>query len=108
VDWIALSAKFRVKLSSELLNALGEIARKEGKDRATLREMLEKGIKEKQVEQAIELYQKGKATSWKAAQIADVSLWKFYEVLDEKGILMQYSAQDLERDLKLIANHDFE
>ncbi len=84
------------------MRKLREIAQKEGKDRSTIiREMLEKGVKEKSKEQAVELYRSGQVTGWRAAQLAGVSLWNFYKILDEKGVLIQYSEQDLERDLEI-------
>ena len=90
-----------LRLSKETAKKLREIAKKEEKDRSTLiREILEEGIEEKNTTYAIELYQKGRITSWKAAQLANISLWNFYKLLTEKGILLQYSQQDLEEDLK--------
>ncbi len=90
-----------LRLSKETAKKLREIAKKEEKDRSTLiREILEEGIEEKNTENAIELYQKGQITGWKAAQLANTSLWNFYKLLTEKGILLQYSQQDLEEDLK--------
>jgi len=61
---------------------------------------LEHGIKKKDLDQAIELYCAGQVTGWKAAQLADVSLWAFYKILEERGVLIQYSEHDLEEDLK--------
>jgi len=85
------------------LRKLGKIADKEGKDRSSLiRELLERGIEEKNLDNAIELYQKGRVTGWKAAQLAGVSLWNFYKVLEERGVLIQYSEHDLEEDLKAL------
>lgn len=52
------------------------------------------------LENAIELYKKGQVTGWKAARLAGISLWTFYQVLSEKGVPIQYSIQDLEADLK--------
>jgi predicted HTH domain antitoxin len=90
-----------LRLSKETAKKLREIANKEEKDRSTLiREILEEGIEEKNIEYAIELYKKGRITGWKAAQLANISLWNFYKLLTEKGILLQYSEQDLEEDLK--------
>ena len=90
-----------LRLSKETAKKLREIANKEEKDRSTLiREILEEGIEEKNIEYAIELYQKGHITGWKAAQLANISLWNFYKLLTEKGILLQYSEQNLEEDLK--------
>jgi len=64
-------------------------------------EILERGVKEKDLEHAVELYRRGQITSWKAAQLAGVSLRKFYKILAEKGILIQYSERDLDEDLKI-------
>jgi len=96
-----MSETICLRLSKETAKKLREIADKEEKDRSTLiREMLEQAIKEKNVEQVIELYRKGQVTGWKAAQLAGISLWNFYKVLAEKGVLLQYSEHDLEEDLK--------
>ena len=65
-----------------------------------IRELLDRGIKEKDIEYAVELYQKGQATGWRAAQLAGISLWNFYKILNERGVLIQYSKHDLEEDLK--------
>jgi predicted HTH domain antitoxin len=98
---VAMSETICLRLSKETAKKLRELADKEEKDRSTLiREMIEQGIKEKNMEYAIDLYRKGQATGWKAAQIAGVSLWSFYKILGEKGILIQYSEQNLEEDLK--------
>jgi len=98
---ICLSETISLRLPRETLRKLGELADKEGKDRSTLiRELLERGVKEKDIDYAVELYRKGRVTGWRATQLAGVSLWNFYDVLGEKGILIQYSEQDLEEDLR--------
>jgi len=99
-----LSETISLRLPRDTVKKLDEIADKEGKDRSTLiRELLEHGVKEKDIDHAIELYRSGQATGWKAAQVAGVSLWNFYRILVEKGILIQYSEHDLEEDLKGLA-----
>jgi len=96
-----MSETICLRLSKETAKKLREIADNEEKDRSTLiREMLEQVIKEKNMEYVIKLYKKGQVTGWKAAQLAGVSLWNFYRVLGEKGVLLQYSEQNLEEDLK--------
>ena len=96
-----MSETISLRLPRETAKKLREIANKEGKDRSTLiRELLEHGVKEKGLEQAVELYRAGQVTGWKAAQLAGVSLWNFYKILAEKGVLIQYSEHDLEEDLK--------
>jgi len=96
-----MSETISLRLPRKTLKKLGEVANREGKDRSSLiRELLEHGIKEKDLDNAVELYRKGQVTGWKAAQLAGISLWNFYKILDEKGILIQYSEHDLEEDLK--------
>jgi predicted HTH domain antitoxin len=90
-----------LRIPKETAKKLREIAKKEQKDRSTLiREILEQGVKEKNIDNAIELYETGQITGWKAAQLVGISLWSFYKILSEKGVLIQYSKQDLEEDLK--------
>ena len=96
-----MSKTITLRLPPQTAKKLKEIAKKEGKDRSTLiRELLENGVKEKSVEQAVELYRTGQVTAWKAAQLAGVSLWAFYKILEQKGVIIQYSEHDLEQDLK--------
>jgi predicted HTH domain antitoxin len=98
---VFLSETISLRLPSETIKKLRELADKEGKDRSTLiREILEHGVKEKNLEHAVELYRQGQVTGWKAAQLAGISLWNFYKILAEKGILIQYSEHDLDEDLK--------
>ena len=97
----SLSETISLRLSREMIRKLRELAEREGKDRSALiREILERGIKERNLEYAVDLYRRGQVTGWKAAQLAGVSLWSFYRILAEKGILIQYSEQDLDGDLK--------
>jgi len=92
-----------LRLSRETLKKLDELATRERKDRSTLiRELLERGIKEKNIEHAVELYRRGEVTGWRAAQLAGTSLWNFYKILNERGVLIQYSEHDLEEDLKAL------
>ena len=98
---ISLSETISLRLPRETIKKLRELADREGKDRSTLiREILEWGIKEKDLEHAVELYRRGQITGWKAAQLAGISLWSFYKILAEKGVLIQYSEHDLDEDLK--------
>jgi predicted HTH domain antitoxin len=100
---VSLSETIRIKLPRETIKKLGELADKEGKNRSALiRELLERGVKEKNLDDAVELYRRGQITGWRAAQLAEISLWNFYKILDEKGIPIQYSEHDLEEDLKAL------
>ncbi len=98
-----MSEPISLRLPRETIDKLDKIANKEQKDRSTLiRELLDDGIQEKDIEHAVELYREGQATSWKAAQNAGISLWNFLEILREKKVLIQYSEHDLKEDLKAL------
>ena len=95
------SETLSLRIPKETAKKLREIANKEKKDRSTLiREILEQAVKEKNLENALDLYKAGQITGWKAARLGGMSLWSFYKILNEKGVLIQYSEQDLEQDLK--------
>jgi predicted HTH domain antitoxin len=90
-----------LRLPREMLEQLDGLAQREHRDRSSvIRDLLERGVGERRVEHALELYRTGRVTGWKAAQMAGVSLWRFHEALRERGVLLQYSEHDLEEDLR--------
>ena len=97
-------APTRYDLSKEeIKNEIEELSKIEHVDKSSLiRELLAKGIKEKKIENAVAKYSKGKITLWKAANIADISLWKMIEIIKDKGIEYQYGIDELREDLKAL------
>lgn len=96
-----MSDSISLRLPRDTVEKLDTLAMKENKDRSTLiRELLDSGIREKDISHAVERYRSGEISGWKAAQSGGVSLWRFYEVLRERGVLVQYSVVDLEKDLR--------
>jgi len=89
------------RIPDELDEELKWYAKKEkvGKTIA-LRRVLDKGLKDIKLEYALDLYQKGKITLMKAAEIAGMSLWEILDVVREKRIPMHYTLQDVEEDIK--------
>ncbi len=63
-----------------------------------LREVLEKGVKEKRLEIALEMFQNNEATVSKAAKIAGIPLTLFLDILHKKGINFHYDVDDLRED----------
>ena len=96
-----MSESISLRLPKETLRGLDDLAEAEGKDRSTvIREIISRGIEEKKIDQSVQLYRQHKATAWKAAGTAGVSLWRFYDILREKGVLLNYTEEDLEEDLR--------
>ncbi len=98
-----MSKVMSVRIPDDLEKSLLEFSEKESKPTSeVIRELLEKGLKEKRIELALQLYKEGKVTLWKAATIANVSLWEMVEKLKERKIEVQYGQRELEEDLKAL------
>lgn len=98
-----MSTLISIRLSNEIKTEIDELSKIEHQDKSSLiRDLLQKGIKDKKIENAVIKYKEGKITLWKASNIADVSLWKMIEILKEKGIEYQYGIYELREDLKAL------
>ncbi len=91
------------RLPLEIDKDIEKIASREDTDKSKLiRELLIIGIKERKIKEALKLYTEGKVSLWKAASLADVSLWKMIEILEERKITLQYGKRELKEDLKAL------
>jgi predicted HTH domain antitoxin len=89
-----------LRLPKEITDELARLGKLEDKDRSELvRELLLRGIREKKLDRAIELYRRGRVTLWKAARMAGLSLWEMTGVMKERRIEAQYDLEDLREDL---------
>jgi len=57
---------------------------------------------EQTVESVVERYQKGTISLGRAAEIADMSVWKFLDVLADRRVELNYDESDLETDLRAV------
>lgn len=91
------------RLPQDILEGLQRLAREESKDKSeVIRELLVLGMKEKKLNHSIQLYKEGRATLWKAAREANLSLWQMIEILRERKIELQYGVKELEEDLNAL------
>ena len=91
------------RLPIEIDKEIEKLASLEDTDKSKLvRELILLGIKERKLEEALNLYIKGKITLWKAARLVDISLWKMMEILGERKITLQYGERELKEDLKAL------
>ncbi|MDI6811321.1 MAG: UPF0175 family protein [archaeon] len=67
---------------------------------ALIRNILISGLKQYRIELAIQKYLEGEVSTWKAAEIAGVSLRKMNKILQEKGVEIHYSEKSLKEDLE--------
>jgi len=69
------------------IETLDKISKEEKIDRsATLRKILDIGLKEYMKRRAVEDYRRGKLSIGKAAESADISIAEFYKILSDEGI----------------------
>ena len=90
-----------LRLSKEDALLLEEEAKREGVGKSVLaRRLLRKALRELRIERAIEEYKEGKCSLGYAAEMAGLSIRDFISELIKRNILIQYSLEDLEEDLK--------
>ncbi len=90
-----------VRIPREVKKELEELAKLENRNKAEIvREILIKGIREMRIEAALKLYREGRATLWKTAELAGLSLWEIIEELRKRGVELQYGYRELEEDLR--------
>lgn len=98
-----MSETISLRIPREVLERLDDLAEAKKKERSTLmREILDQGIREGWIDEAVERYRRGEVTGWRAAELAGISLRRFYEALQQRGVLLQYGEHDLEEDLKAL------
>ena len=90
-----------VRIDKLELKEINEISKLEKKTKSSvLREVLERGIKEKKLELALEKFRKNEATAWKAARMAGIPLTVFMDILVQRGIDFHYGVKELEEDFE--------
>ena len=90
-----------VRIDKTDLKEINEISKLEKKTKSdVLREVLDKGIKEKKLEMALEKFRNNEASIGKAARMAEMPLSQFMDVLVEKKIDFHYGIKELEEDFE--------
>ena len=90
-----------VRIDKSELKEINEISKLEKRTKSSvLREVLEKGIKEKRLEIALEKFRNNEASVGKAARMADIPLTQFMDILVQKGIDFHYGIKELEEDFE--------
>jgi predicted HTH domain antitoxin len=98
-----MSETISLRLSREVLRELEGLAEEERVDRSALiRQLLDQAMQEKRIDLAVEKYRRGQASAGKAASLAGVSLWRFFDLLRERGVLLRYPQRHAEEDLRAL------
>jgi len=91
------------RVSEDLYEKIERIREEEQTDRSTaIKRLLERGVGDWQIETAVQRYRDGTISIGRAAELADVSVWRFLDVLDERGVEMNYDETDLEADIAAV------
>ncbi len=90
-----------VRIPKDKLNEINKILKyKKMSKSVILREIVEKGIKEKMLEIALEKFQNKEASASKAAKIAEIPLTVFLDILHSRGINFHYGLEDFKEDIE--------
>ncbi len=89
-----------VKIDEEFSKAIDELRQPRIKKQTLIKNLLMSGLKQYKLELAIKKYIEGEISTWKAAEIAGISLRNMNRILQEKGIEMHYSQESLREDLE--------
>ncbi|MBU4201728.1 MAG: UPF0175 family protein [Candidatus Altiarchaeales archaeon] len=88
-----------IRLDKGFVRSLDRIGADYSGRSSFMRELLNLGLQEYRTELAVEKYMQGEVSTWKAAEIANLSLRKMNQLLRERGVEMHYSEQSLREDL---------
>jgi predicted HTH domain antitoxin len=92
---------FSTRLAKEEASKIDELAANLGLDRgAVLKQLIRKGLKEIQIERALDAYRRGTITLSRAAEIAELTLRDILLRLPEESVELNYDVEELRRDLE--------
>lgn len=90
-----------IRLNKDDLRYLDEIAAKQSVDRTTLiKRAIKLGVQDILLEDALQKYQRGLCSAWKAAREAQISLWEFLDELRKRDIGFHVDEIELRNALK--------
>lgn len=91
------------RVPEDLYEAIEELRTEERLDRSTaIARLLERGVKDWRIDTAVRRYRDGDVSLGRAAEIADLSLWRFLDILDDRQIGANYTEADFEADLAAV------
>jgi len=93
-----------LRLSEDELKRIGQVAKRQGVDRAVLlRRAISGGLREILLSEAIARFQRGECSAWRAASDAGVGLWEFLDEITRRGFGFRTDEQYLESLIEELA-----
>jgi predicted HTH domain antitoxin len=95
------------RVPEDLYEKIERIQEEEKTDRSTaIKQLLERGVGDWEIETAVKRYREGTISVGRGAELADVSIWRFLDILDERGVEMNYDESDLETDIAAVRDDE--
>jgi predicted HTH domain antitoxin len=89
------------RVSKEISDLIAEISAEEKLDRSSVvRRLLDIGVREWRIQNALGRYGQGSITLPRAAELAGVSIYEMISILEERKIPYRYDLSDLEEYVK--------
>ncbi|MEM3651060.1 MAG: UPF0175 family protein, partial [Candidatus Jordarchaeaceae archaeon] len=96
-----------IRLDEDLHRQIQQYSRERGESKTkAMTELIKLGLEKWRMEKALAMYRERKVSLWKAASIANVSLWEMIDKIKEYGIYMDYTEDELAEDLKALSEKE--
>jgi len=100
-DIVYVAQTVSVRVSEESLREVDRLADRLKTDRfEALRRLIERGLREARIDDALDRLRKGKVSMGRAAEETGVTLYEMLELVRRHQIPYGYGPRDLERDLR--------
>jgi len=95
------SKSISIRIPIEEYKELKRLSDDSGMGRSTvIRDIIDRGIKDKKLDIAIDKYRKREVTLWKAARMADIPLTKFIDILNSEGLEFHYTSKEVSEEFE--------
>ncbi|MFO8020242.1 MAG: UPF0175 family protein [Promethearchaeia archaeon] len=103
-----MNKKVSVEIPGGLKQRIDELKKKMQLDLETLlRLLLHDAVAEKEIDLAIQEYQKGHVTLGEAVLIANTDYWTFLDILHDRKISANINEQDHKREIQKVRNKEY-
>ena len=90
-----------IRFREDCVEEIKKIADEEGKTEAeTLREIVDRGLREYKIEMAIYRYQKGVFSQGAAAEFANLTIQELHQELRKRGFVLRTDKEGIKREIK--------
>ncbi len=93
------------RLPKQQIKDIDKFAKEEDLDRSTfIKRLVGKSLDEYKIAYAFKLYQEGKISFGRAAQLANRTYWDMLDLMKKYNVNLTYNVEDLKKDFKVISS----